>query len=251
MAHHNDLGLLVVGHGTRDARGQAEFVATVEQLKVRTRRPVEMSYLELAEPAIPAGVDRLAERGVQRILVVPLLLFTAGHAKRDIPTAVAAAAKTRGLTIAGQTEALELEPHLLQLSQQRFAQAPAPPVADCDTQLLMVGRGTGDPLAVAGMRRYTQEVARRLGVEAHTAFVAVAQPSVPQLLTALAVRRPSRVVIQPHLLFAGEVLGTIHQYVAEIAEQEPAVAWCVAPHLGPDPLLVDAIAGRIAQASER
>src|SRR5258707_5141020 len=85
-------GLLLVGHGTRDAAGLDEFAVVVERVRVAASEPVEGCFLELARPTIGEGLARLVDRGVRRVTVVPVLLFAAGHAKRDIPAAVEEAA---------------------------------------------------------------------------------------------------------------------------------------------------------------
>ena len=89
-------GLLLVGHGTRSRQGEGEFLEVAEQVSRRlTGVCVEPACLELTELTIPQGVSRLVERGARQIVVVPLLLFAAGHAKRDIPAAAEAAALRR------------------------------------------------------------------------------------------------------------------------------------------------------------
>src|SRR5688500_8451642 len=104
------LGYLLVGHGTRDAIGQAEFLQLAKLVAERASVPVEPCFLELAQPTIEEGLQRLAQRGVQRVLIIPLLLFTAGHAKQDVPEAVAAFAAPLGIEVLGQTAALENHP---------------------------------------------------------------------------------------------------------------------------------------------
>ena len=77
----DDRGWLIVGHGTRSERGQAEFRQVARQLAENLVGPAEHAFLELAQPTIAEGVQRLAERHVREIVVVPLLLFTAGEAR--------------------------------------------------------------------------------------------------------------------------------------------------------------------------
>ena len=87
-------GLLIVGHGTRSERGLAEFREAVELVaRGSPGVPVAGCFLELARPSIKEGMARLVADGCQRIVVLPLLLFAAGHAKQDIPAAVQAAAR--------------------------------------------------------------------------------------------------------------------------------------------------------------
>ena len=57
-------GLLLIGHGTRDAVGVAEFLDVARQ--VAALRPdvvTEACFLEIAEPTIAAGVAALVRRG--------------------------------------------------------------------------------------------------------------------------------------------------------------------------------------------
>src|SRR5436190_669000 len=91
-----DRGLLLVGHGTRDAEGLAEFASLARLVMERLPEfAVEPCFLELAEPDIPTAVHRLMASGIRQLTVAPLLLFAAGHAKRDIPMTVAEAIKAR------------------------------------------------------------------------------------------------------------------------------------------------------------
>src|SRR5262245_11520322 len=109
-------GLLLVGHGTRDAAGQEEFLKLASLVSGRrSALIVEPCYLEFAGPTIAQGVDRAVARGAHRLTVAPILLFAAGHAKQDIPAAVMnAAARHAGLTVR-QLDPLECDDKLLAL----------------------------------------------------------------------------------------------------------------------------------------
>ena len=242
-----DFGYLLVGHGTRDPVGQAEFREVVRLVAERLPQPVVGAFLELAEPAIAQGLAELCQRGVRRAFVVPLLLFSAGHAKEDVPGEVAQAATKLGLEIVGQSGALELHPKLLELSRLRFGDAIVGLESEVrTTTLLMVGRGGSDAAALDMMRRYTEALSTSLGVAAETAFVALARPSLPDALQRLAESGATRVVVQPHLLFAGEVMHAINRQVTEAQHAFPHIEWLISKHLGPHSLLVDAIVDRIA-----
>ena len=52
---------------------------------------VEPAFLELSKPSFATVVDRLVKAGYDEIVVVPLLLTEAYHAKVDVPAAVAEA----------------------------------------------------------------------------------------------------------------------------------------------------------------
>ncbi|HEV3415235.1 MAG TPA: sirohydrochlorin chelatase [Pirellulales bacterium] len=252
---HRD-GLLFVGHGTRDAAGIAEFFAAAELVrKAAAGRPLEACFLELAPPTIGEGVDRLVSQGTERIVVVPLLLFAAGHAKRDIPVAVAeAAARHRGLAVF-QIPALECSRHILALSERRFQEAIAdwPPVPPEETLLLMVGRGSTDAEATAEMHRFARLRAEQTLVgRMLTCFVAMQTPSLAEGLTEAAAGGFRRIVVQPHLLFNGELSHEIRHEVerrsgdairlgTEPIGRQSACQWIVTSPLGPEPELATAV----------
>ena len=52
---------------------------------------VETAFLDLSKPSFDTVVDRLVKAGHDEIVVVPLLLTEAYHAKVDVPEAIAAA----------------------------------------------------------------------------------------------------------------------------------------------------------------
>ena len=82
-------GLLLVGHGTRDPGGVAELIKLADL--VDSRLPdvaVRLGCLEFAQPTIQEALSLLIAKGVDSLVVVPVLLFAAGHAKHDIPQAI-------------------------------------------------------------------------------------------------------------------------------------------------------------------
>jgi sirohydrochlorin cobaltochelatase len=236
-------GLLVIGHGTRDARGLAEFEQVVALAAERYHdRPVERGYLELAEPTIPQGIARLVERGVRRIDVAPLLLFAAGHAKRDIPELLDDARRNFPQIEIVQHDVLGCHPRVVELSAQRFHETIAnhEPIAANETALLLVGRGSLDHEATAAMVRFA-ELRRDLTPVASSAvgFVAMAKPSLGEVLQSVAASNARRVVVQPHLLFAGQLLEDVERAVAEVAMQSSSKQWLIAARLGVHPWLVE------------
>lgn len=254
--------ILLVGHGTRDARGAAEFLELARRLGERFgATPVRPCFLELVEPTIDAAVAEMVATGVRRIVVAPVLLFAAGHAKRDIPAAVQAAIRhgagerrASGEEIAWvQTEALECHPTVLALSTQRYAEALAGfPRESEDTCLVLVGRGSCEADATNAMRRFAAMRGETSGAaRCETAFIAMAEPKYPDVLRAAGERGHARIVVQPHLLFEGELLAKLRGDVAQFGRQFPDCDWRVANHLGPDELLVDAVESLCRAAIDR
>ena len=83
-------GVLLVGHGTRDEVGTAQFFELAARLSELLHPiPVEPALLEFQRPTIPQAWEPLVSGGAEHIHIAPLLLFAAGHAKQDIPGIIA------------------------------------------------------------------------------------------------------------------------------------------------------------------
>ena len=235
-------GVLLIGHGTCNPQGIAQFYDLCRTVTLRLYPvPVEPAFLELQQPNIEQSAARLIERGVRRLTVMPLLLFAAGHAKRDIPSAIQEAIKQSGVPCKEVLQAapLGLHPALIELSRLHAEQAlrdklPLPPEDCC---LLMVGRGSGEESAIAEMYEFAR--LRHMaggGIDTEVAFVAMARPLLRETLRRLAASEFRRVLVQPHLLFQGEIADSIREQVAKLALKRPNQEWIVATLLA-DPLV--------------
>jgi sirohydrochlorin ferrochelatase len=249
-----ETGLLLIGHGTRSAAGRSEFEHTTAMLRHRLpETPVEFAYLELCEPTIGAAFAQLASTGVRRIIAVPVLLLAAAHARQDIPRQLAAAAARFPRIALTQVPHLGCHEAMLQLSAQRFKQSLAPLDRGGDeeiaraTALLMVGRGSSDPDAIAELHRFVElRVVQTPVAHVLTCFLAVARPSLDEAIEQMAAAEAAQIVVQPHLLYQGDLLERLRDTVAAAQRHHPAKRWSLAAHLGPDVLLIEAVLARIA-----
>jgi sirohydrochlorin ferrochelatase len=205
----------------------------------------------MAEPTIAQGVARLVEQGVRQITVQPLLLFAAEHARRDIPEQVAKAAESFPGLQWHQTPHLGCHLRLLELSELRYREAIATRagVPDDQTLLLMVGRGSRDPQANSEMASFSRLrwEQRRLG-RVETCYLAMTRPTLAEGLASAARHGLPRIVVQPHLLFQGELLSQVAEETTSAAAEHPSREWIIAAHLGPHPLLCQAITERASPA---
>ena len=118
--------LLLAAHGTRDPAGVAAFNALAERvggLAAGDGTRVAGGFIELSAPPLRAAVATLVNGTPANMVAVPMMLSAAGHAKGDIPAALARE-RTRhpGLS---WTYARPLGPHpaLIDLLAARIAQA--------------------------------------------------------------------------------------------------------------------------------
>jgi len=242
-------GLLIIGHGTEEPRGRAQFARLVELVANRApQATVEGCFLEFAAPDIAAGFERLYERGARDITVAPLLLFAAGHAKQDIPEQIAAAQSRRPGVAVRQAECLNCAAPLVELSTARYraALAARTEVSSDQTLLLFVGRGSKDADANAEMRRFARLREEQTPVgRVEIGYMAMSEPSLEESLRRVAGLSFTRVIVQPHLLFPGKLTDRIEAQVAALAETLPGKEFVLVEPLGADELLVQALLMRV------
>jgi sirohydrochlorin cobaltochelatase len=231
-------GLLVVGHGTADPLGAAEAAAVAALVADRLPGvPVEIGFLEVIEPGIGAAVARLAARGCRTVVAAPLLLQTAGHARQDVPEALAAAAAEARVGVV-QAGSLGCHPALVAVSRhrRRAAVLKRDRVAAAVTALVMVGRGASDPTTAAQLEAFTAlSLAGDPGAPAHVTqgFVAVTRPHLADALAGAAgLPGIRRVVVQPHLLFRGHVEREVTAAIARARGAAPRIDWVTTARLG-------------------
>jgi sirohydrochlorin ferrochelatase len=107
----------------------------------------------------------------------------------------------------------------------------------------MVGRGTSDSFALDQMRYFTElrvASAKTPSRWVQTGFFAGGKPDVDQLLIQAAVAECDTLVIQPHLLFEGELVRQLREKVAITQRKTARSRWLVTPTLGADPHLAEA-----------
>ncbi len=244
----DDSAYLLVGHGTRNKVGQQQFLTVYQQFAQLTApTATACAFLELAEPTIAQAVEQLAAQGVRRFVTVPLLLFAAGHALQDIPDAVTEAAGRYNMQAVGQTAPLELNPAIVELSALRFREATcqAGSVPACQercegkqcarTALAMIGRGSRSTVAAERMRQFS-DLRRQITpvAELLTGFVTAQSPGVDEVLSMLARSNCQTIVVQPHLLFEGEIIEQLRRQVEAVKKESPTQRWVVAQALGTD-----------------
>jgi len=233
--------LVALAHGSRDPRSSRTITSLVGE--VRSLRPdlrVEPAFLELSKPSFETVVDRLVRAGYDEIVVVPLLLTRAYHAKVDVPRAVQAATERHpGLRVRA-TGVLGLEPVFLEVLDRRLRTALREArVRELDA-LVLAAAGSSDQLA-------NQAVARlaRLWGSTHRLPTVAAYASASPPATGEAVRQ-FRLEGRRHIAVGSLFLapGTLPDRAAELALEAGAVA--VSEPLGADPEVARTVLARYA-----
>jgi sirohydrochlorin cobaltochelatase len=246
------LGVIICGHGSRDGDAVAEFGALANRVSDRlSHYPVEYGYLEFATPILRDGLDRLKERGVNRVLAVPGMLFAAGHVKNDIPAVLNSyAAENEGFRIDYGRD-LGIDPKMLRAAADRIEAAIASAKGAAgrhETLLMVVGRGASDPDANANISKTARLLWEGFGFGwAETAYSGVTFPLVEAALEHAARLPYRRIIVFPYFLFTGILVQRIYAAADAVARRHPGIEFVKAPYLNDHPLVIDTFVERIEQ----
>jgi precorrin-8X/cobalt-precorrin-8 methylmutase len=79
-------GVIVLAHGSKVKSGNEGLFKVVEMLRAMGKWDmVDACFLQLAKPGLSEGVKNIVEKGAEKIVVMPLLLFSGNHVLKDIP----------------------------------------------------------------------------------------------------------------------------------------------------------------------
>jgi sirohydrochlorin ferrochelatase/(2Fe-2S) ferredoxin len=243
-------GLLIVGHGSRDAGANVEFEELVAGYRVaRPDLEVDHAYVELAEPTLERGLLSLAER-VDRVVALPLFLFAAGHVKNDIPLSLYEARRQRPGVQFVAARALGVSPHLLDLAFDRARAALKEARAPHDkTTLIVVGRGASDPDANGDFYKFVRLLGEgRDFAWVMPSFIGIARPLFEDAAELVARARPERIVVVPYFLFGGRLIEKLSAQVGAFSARYPWIRIDLCSHLGADARLFALLDERLSEA---
>jgi cobalt/nickel transport system ATP-binding protein len=244
--------LFIIGHGTRDGAGVAEFHEFVDV--VRAEAPalaVGAGFIELAEPDLDSAIDALiaSGRAAAGLVTVPLVLLGAGHLKNDGPSALARARHRHPHISMTYGRALGVHPIVLALAEERARESMDAATEPDDHAVVLVGRGSTDPDANSDLHKACRLVwdQRGLGL-VEPAFVSLAPPTVPQALERCRRLGAGTITVVPYFLFAGVLPDRIAAQAGAWAAEHPDITVRVGRHFGPAPALASLVLERYEEA---
>ncbi len=233
--------LVALAHGSRDPRSAQTIKALVDEVRaIRPDLRIEPAFLELSRPSFATVVDRLVRAGYDEIVVVPLLLTEAYHAKVDVPRAVAeATARHENLRIRA-TKVLGLESVFLEVLDRRLRTALKDArVRELDA-LVLAAAGSSDQLANQAVARLARLWGSTHRLPTVAAYASAAPPATGEAVRQF--RAEGRRNIAVGSLFLAP--GTLPDRAGELALEAGAVA--VSAPLGADPEVARTILARYA-----
>ena len=237
MTTSNDT-ILLVGHGSREASGNAEILLFAERW--RARHPdwrIDVGFIEFADPLLDPALNHAA-RNSGRVLVLPLILNAAGHVRQDIPSAIQRARKRHPDVQFLYAPHLAVSDPLLRILKRFLRQAmlqldvPDPRT----TGVILLGRGSSDRLAngdVARMARWLWEIGDHERVD--LAFTGVTFPRLEKVVRDQVALGMMQIVVMPYYLFTGTLIKRIGRQMENLAAQYPQVRFAHTSYFGFEP----------------
>lgn len=204
---------------------------------------VSIGYLEMSDPPAGPSFDALVAAGARRVVVLPVMLLAAGHAKSDVPAVVVEARLRHPDVEVLYGEPLGVHPTLVGIGTEALVHAGA-----SGLPLVVVARGTSDPDANAEAHRATRLLAESTGAPFQvTGFSGVTTPGVPDALDMAARLGARRVALFAWFLCYGRLLGRIADDATAFSDRT-GIEVVDAGWFGPDPRLGSVLASRYEDA---
>mgnify|MGYP000846254456 FL=1 len=240
----DDFGLVIAGHGSRDADGTMEFEEALMLLKRRQPdRVITHGFLEFATPTIDQALRENVRMGSRKIVMVPGILFAASHGKNDMPVEL--------MTVKPEFPEVEfhyggpmgIHPLLLKLFQERIISAEAQSaqmIPRHESLLVVVGRGTTDPDVNSNVNKLARMVEEGMGFgSSYVCYSGTAKPLVADGIARAAQMGYRRVLVIPYFLFTGILIKRIYGAIDEAQPKFPDVEVLKAGYLGVHPHVTD------------
>ena len=246
----NQTGVMVCGHGSRDADAIREFESVARGLRERLPQyDVESGFLEFAKPVIRDGLDKLHARNNKLVLAVPGMLFAAGHAKDDIPSVLRTyEAQHPGMEIRYGRE-LGIDGKMLRAAGDRIQSAletAGDHIGKHETLLMVIGRGASDPDANSNISKITRMLWEGFGFGwGETAYSGVTFPLTEPGLEHATRLGFKRIIVFPYFLFTGILVKRIYDATERVAARHPGIEFVKAQYLSDHPLVLDTFAERV------
>ncbi len=241
---------MICGHGSREADAVSEFVVLVGDIAARLPQyQVESGFLEFAAPTIQDGLEKLRRAGCTRILVMPGTLFSAGHARQDIPSILRNFVAQFPDIQLRYGRAFDVDANFVHAACARLRDASGFIAAET-TALLVAGRGASDPEVLASMEAVVHLIQAEMKfAHVETAYAGIALPSVPDALERIAGRSFQRVIILPYFLFTGMLVKRIYDETDAVAARYPRTQFVKTAYLNNHPLIIDSFVERIIETN--
>lgn len=231
--------ILYICHGSRIEKARKEAIAFIKRCGGKVAADIqEISFLELASPSIQEGFDSCVKKGATHISVVPLLLLTALHAKKDIPDEIQKCRDIYPDIKVNYGRPIGVHDKMADSVIKKIKDT-AP--IDASTVAVLIGRGSSDPDVMRDLGALAELVLKRTQLEdVRTCYLTAASPSFSETLESVK-NTDENVIFIPYLLFTGLLMKGIEKEILRTNNEHILLG----NYLGYDPLVEEAFLDRV------
>lgn len=243
MADADRPALLAVAHGSRDPRS----ATTVRALgaAVRLAAPgveVRVAFLDLSWPPVGDVLTGLHARGRRHVIVVPLLLGSAYHARVDLPALITTVSRRLPRLRVSVADVLGADPLLESVALDRLTAAGAD-LADPELGIVLAAVGSSHASANAVMCRLARRWQRAHACAVAPAFAGATRPDVPSAVTRLRARGARHFAVASWFLAPGLLPDRVNTLATRVTPET-----ALAAPLGADPRVARVVLDRYRAA---
>ena len=218
--------VLYIGHGSRIEAGTKEAIWFIESSKAFIDVPIqEICFLELAAPSIAEGIEKCVTRGATKIAIIPILLLTAHHAKKDIPLEIEAGKTKYPNIIFTYGKTFGIHPKIIDSLYDRILEQEV--AIDKDASVLLVGRGSSDQAVKRDLTKIAQLLGDKYSIkQVDVCFLYGSKPSFDEALQQLQETKLKQIFIIPYLLFTGILMNDIERKITQQSLEDKRLVLC-------------------------
>jgi sirohydrochlorin ferrochelatase len=224
---------VAVAHGSRDPRSARAIAAALDRLRARrSELDVRLAFLDLNAPSVGQVIDGIADRSAarratgetaehDRVVIVPLLLGSAFHARVDLPALIAEARTRHPFVEVVTADVLGADKDLITGARAAVA-ATGASLSDPDVGIALCAVGSPRPGANAVTEAITDDVLRGTAWRhARTCFATATSPTVTEALQQLRRAGARSLVVVPWMLAPGVLWDRVRAAVGTSEFAEP------------------------------
>lgn len=255
-------GILYIAHGSQKGeKNEAlrKFVAELHE-QVGSQAPYRTAFLEHTAENIENEANALIAQGVDHLIVVPLLLFAATHALKDIPNEIEAVRQSHPEVAfyfadtfghrAGTSEILKerietsLQAWTKNLNNVNVGQEP---LADGNTICIVVSHGTKRyPTPQVQLEQICASLEAQVKIKVLPANIRGHEPFLP--LAVEAMKTYNHLIVVPFFMFEGHLVDEITQKLQTAALESNFNGLTITDTLDFDPRMMQDITSVIVES---
>jgi sirohydrochlorin ferrochelatase len=205
--------VIYICHGSRVATGREQAAAFIKKCMNRVKVPIqEYCFLELASPTIEDAFISCINKGATKIAVIPVLLLTAAHAKKDIPNELDRLSSLYPNVHVKYGSPIGVNPKMVEPLIDRIKEI-GEDITE-NSMVLLVGRGSSDTDVKRDLNNVASLLKEKTDIgKVDTCFLTAATPSLEEGLQSASESNFEKIFVIPYLLFTGVLLKHINKVI--------------------------------------